>query len=118
MNTSELLFSCRNSKTVSKLERDVTPGQVWKLPVYCPNGIRHRSGMISIRGLMWNCRNLQKGCSWEKLKRRSRKAYSTDALCRGGTIRSSDEAFVMKAERRDRVIQWDLNANHDCGRSI
>lgn len=30
---------------------------------------------------------------------------NTDDLCRGGAIRSSDEAFVMSVERRDCVIQ-------------
>jgi hypothetical protein len=34
------------------------------------------------------------------------KDESIDALCRGGTIRSSDETSVMEVERRDCVIQF------------
>ena len=42
----------------------------------------------------------------ENHKRRSRKGESIDAECRGGTIRSSDEASVTGVKRRDCIIQF------------
>jgi hypothetical protein len=42
----------------------------------------------------------------ENSKRWTRKDESIDAMCRGGTIRSSDEASVMGVERRDCIIQF------------
>jgi hypothetical protein len=36
---------------------------------------------------------------------------NTDAGTRGGAVRSSDEAFVMKVERRDGVIRLTKVAN-------
>ena len=42
----------------------------------------------------------------ENSKRRTHKDESTDAECRGGIARSSNEASVMEVERRGRVIQF------------
>ena len=41
-----------------------------------------------------------------KLQAVARKDESIDAMCRGGTIRSSDEVPVMGVERRDCIIQF------------
>jgi len=41
----------------------------------------------------------------EKFKWRPHEDESTDAQHRGGAIRSSDEVFVMKMERRDCIVQ-------------
>ena len=46
----------------------------------------------------------------EKLKQQHCKSERTDAGYRDGLARSSDEAFVMKVERRGQLIQrTDLN---------
>ena len=47
----------------------------------------------------------------ERRKRNTRKAESTNARHRGGTIRSSDEGRVTRLERRDRVIQFSGNGS-------
>ena len=47
----------------------------------------------------------------ENSKRRTRKDESINAMCRGGTIRSSDEASVMGVERRDCIIQFGTAVN-------
>jgi hypothetical protein len=56
----------------------------------------------------------------ERHKRSTRKADSTNARHRGGTIRSSDEWRVMRRERRDRVIQFSINEStvSNCGRNL
>jgi len=41
----------------------------------------------------------------EKLSQRSWRSESTDAEHRDGAVRSSDETFVMKVERRGCVVQ-------------
>lgn len=54
---------------------------------------------------MWNvgtCTSMLR----ENFKRKTRKEESIDAMCRGGTIRSSDEAPVMVVKRRDCIIQF------------
>jgi hypothetical protein len=40
---------------------------------------------------------------------------NTDARARGGTARSSDEALVIRVERRGRVIRLTSAANPLCG---
>ncbi len=47
----------------------------------------------------------------------NRKAESTDAPERGGLPRSSDEGFVMRLERRGRVIAVELGPTGYAGRS-
>ena len=92
------------NRLTSKLELDVTPGKVWRKPVYWSGGVRRRGGVILIRALAWNCGNLRwrwqgKGTSVKN------KAESTEASSRGGAIRSSEEGSVMELERRDCVIR-------------
>ncbi len=58
---------------------------------------------------MWNagtCRFNEKG---EIQMGDPHKNESTDVKHRGGTTRSSNEAFVMKVERRSRVVQYCLS---------
>jgi hypothetical protein len=40
---------------------------------------------------------------------------NTDAVARGGAVRSSEEALVMRVERRDSVIRLMRVANPLCG---
>jgi len=47
----------------------------------------------------------------EKFKQRTCKNESTDARYRGGKVRSSDEAPVMRVERRGFVIQFRKSVN-------
>jgi hypothetical protein len=39
----------------------------------------------------------------------------TNAETRGGAVRSSEEALVMRVERRDSVNQWTRGTNPLCG---
>ena len=66
-------------------------------------GVRHRDGASSIQALRWNCgnsdRDAKRACQAKKSK-----ALSTDARFEGGPTRRSDEAAVMDAEQRGRVV--------------
>jgi hypothetical protein len=76
-----------------------------RYPVYWPDGDRHIGGVNLAQAFLWNvgtCTLMLR----ENSKRWTRKAKSIDAMCRSGTIRSSDEASVMDVERRDCVIQF------------
>ena len=50
-------------------------------------------------------------------KRNKSARANTDAMCRGGAVRSSVEASVMDVERRDGVIQLLDSINLARGRS-
>ena len=42
----------------------VSPGEVWEIPVYCPDGVRHEGGVTLLQALVWNvgtCRPDAKG---------------------------------------------------------
>ena len=52
----------------------------------------------------------------EKHKWKAHKCESTKAEHRGGTTRSSDEAFVMKVERRGSISQLKLEKTTGNGR--
>ena len=57
-----------------------------------------------VRALEWNvgtCVSMRR----EKLKRTSRESLSTEARCRGGVARSSDEDPVTGSERRRDIVQ-------------
>lgn len=80
----------------------ISPGQVHRQPANWVGDVRQRDGASSIQALVWNCKNLHcdvKGDGQEK----KIEAQSTEAQCRGGSTRSSDEAAVMAVERRGRV---------------
>src|ERR1700720_4383033 len=57
-----------------------------------------------------------KGTS-DSIREAESEAESTDALERGGLLRSSDEAGVMLAERRGQVIAVELGPTGHAGRS-
>ena len=91
-------------RLASKLELDVTPGEVWRKPVYWSGGVRRRGGVILIRALAWNCGNLRWRCQGKSTSQEN-EADSTEAPSRVGAIRSSDEGSVMELEQRDCVIR-------------
>jgi hypothetical protein len=104
--------SVESAKMTSKLRSDVASGSVWREPVYWPDGVRHRGGVILVRALALNCGNLRWRCKGKGTSVRS-EAENTEAPSRDGAIRSSDENLVMRFERRDRVIQ--SNGKVNCG---
>lgn len=80
----------------------ISPGSAYREPAYWVGGVRHREGASSILALVWNCKNLR-GDAKEDGQEKKIEALSTDALCRGGPARSSDEAAVMAVEQRGRM---------------
>ena len=44
----------RTIDEVSKLEANLTPGQVQSGPAHCLDGIRHKGGVNLIQALVWN----------------------------------------------------------------
>ena len=87
----------------------------------CPGGVRCRGGVNSSRALARNRRSCApivtaslngRGLApWPRRGRRAsgrnHKRQSTDARHRVGPAHSSDEAFVMRVERRSRAGQID-----------
>jgi hypothetical protein len=66
------------------------------------------------QALEWNvgtCIAMQR----EKLKRTTRKSQSTEARCRGGVARSSEEGPVIGLERRRDIVQlyWKVNRQRE-----
>ncbi|MCG8345299.1 MAG: hypothetical protein MI685_09115, partial [Chlorobiales bacterium] len=81
------------------------------------DGVRRRDGVILVQALALNCGNLRwrwqgKGTSVKS------EAESTESPSRGGTIRSSEEALVMRVERRDCVIGSNRRVNCASRRSF
>ena len=105
-NANEPLLTCRKRKDVIKTRFVVmTWDKSRRDPVYGLDGDRYTAGRNLAQAFLWNLGT----CSLmlrENSKRKTRKAESIDAMCRGGTIHSSDEASVMGVERRDCVIQF------------
>ena len=62
--------------------------------------------------------NLHDDVKGEATSGSDRKGESTDASCRGGVARSSDEGAVMGLERRGCVVQPRPQANCYCRRSL
>lgn len=102
--------SVESAQMTSKLKSDVASGSVWRKPVYWPDGVRHRGGVILVRALALNCGNLRWRCKGKGASVKS-EAENTEAPSRGGAICSSDESLVMRLERRDRVIQSNGKVN-------
>ena len=102
--------SVESSQMTSKLRSDVASGSVWRKPVYWPDGVRHRGGVILVWALALNCGNLRWRCKGKGASVKS-EAESTEAPSRGGVICSSDESLVMRLERRDHVIQSNVKVN-------
>jgi len=51
---SKPLTTCRNPKAMSKPRGYSTSGLTWEVPAYCPSGIRHTSGVISVQAPVRN----------------------------------------------------------------
>lgn len=100
---------------ISKLERPANPGQIWRVPVYWPDDIRHRGDVSLIWALMLNCGNLSQRCEEKKPKQRPCEAESIEALHRDGQTCSSEETAVMAVERRGLVIQFSTKTNCKTG---
>jgi len=102
--------SVESEQTTSKLRSDVASGAVWRKPVYWPDGVRHRGGVILVLALALNCGNLRWRCKGKGTSVKS-EADNTEAPSRDGAISSSEESLVMRLERRDRVIQSNGKVN-------
>ena len=66
--------------------------------------------MTLAQALEWNvgtCISMRR----EKLKRTTRKSLSTEARCRGGVARSSEEDPVIGLERRRDIVQLYMEVN-------
>ncbi len=78
----------------------VLPGSAQKKSPYCLSGGWYIGSVILFQALVWNlgtCRLDAKGAIQVGI---THKNLSTDAGHRGGSTRSSAEAFVMEVERR------------------
>ena len=63
MNESEPLMKCRKCIDVIKTKLSALAwDKIWKLPVYCPSGERHRRGMSSVTGFYREHGNLSSRC--------------------------------------------------------
>lgn len=113
--------NCRSSvemhQMTSKPGGDIVPGLARTQPAYGTCGVRHRGSASLIRALTLNCGNLRQRCQAKGTSRLC-KAESSDALSRGGAVRSSDEVAVMAMERRGRVIQVDQHVNWETRRNV
>lgn len=122
-SASEPLMKCRKRIDDIKTEafflsRDKSGGNLF----YRPGGVRHAGGASLVQASMWNVgtcrlatpslryRSAAKGSSPSS---RNCKGPSTDARHRGGSPRSSDEARVMRAERRGRAVRVFLTVNQE-----
>ena len=102
--------SVESAEMTSKLRIYVASGAVWREPVYWPDGVRHRGGVILVWALALNCGNLRWRCKGKGTSVRS-EAENTEAPSRDGVICSSEESLVMRQERRDHVIQSNVKVN-------
>ena len=109
--------SVESVEMTSKLRRDVASGLVWREPVYWPDGVRHRGGVILVWALAMNCGNLRWRCKGKGTSVRN-EAENTEAPSRDGVICSSEESLVMRLERRDHVIQSNGKVNCASRRNI
>lgn len=114
-------MNCRSSVESAQMASnpglDVIPGLAWRGPVYWPCGVRHRGSASPVQALTRNCGNLRS--RWKgKSPSLIGEADSTDARSRGGATRSSEEVIVMMMERRGRIIEVGVHANHVSGRSM
>jgi hypothetical protein len=112
MNESEQSMTCRKANQVtSKPDSVVDPGQIRTVPVYGPGGVRRRGCMSLIQALWRNVGTCRLNVKRREIAQNLSNFASIDVNRRDGAIRSSDEAAVMVAERRDCVIGPDLVVN-------
>jgi len=118
MSASELPMKCRNGplddvKSAQLFLRVRSPADIWLLAGRHPAYRQHErnTGSCMERG------NLSFRCQGSGAKQRHCERLSTDAEHRGRWSRSSGEASVMGVERRGPVVEADLWANQEIGRS-
>jgi hypothetical protein len=68
--------------------------------VYCPGGRRHRGGVNVAQATVKERGNLKVDVKGVRTSGKHPRGESTEAVARGGLGRSSDEALVMRVERR------------------
>jgi hypothetical protein len=94
----------KRTRCCQNRESPVVPGRACGEPEACAGGSRYIGGMTLIQASSWNV-----GTCMFDVKGQSRVAISTmantNATCRGGAVRSSEEASVTDVERRGGVIQ-------------
>lgn len=86
------------------------PGAAWRVPAYWPGGVRCRGG---VSPACCSRTEREKACLDTAVFSMQRQGVpdrdvSTDAGHAGGPVRSSDEAPVMGAEPRGRVVRGDV----------
>ena len=92
-NVSEPSATCRKRRDAieTRLQSLAWEGSGgW--PAYCPDGGRHKDGVSPAQALVWNAGTCTP-MSRETSKRLTHEEPSTDAGCRGGRARGSDEAW-------------------------
>lgn len=114
MNHHFRVVTCKWSQN---REVSLSLDEVWRKPVYCPSGSRHRGDVNLIWAYVRNHGNLSLRFLRERCKQRTCKADSTDTQNRGGQVRSSDETAVIAVKRRGLVI-WQYKDTNRKGRSI
>lgn len=92
-NVSESLKTCRKRRDVigtelQSLARDKARG----IPAYCSSGDRHEGGASPAQALVQNVGTFA-SMARENSKWKTHEEPSTDAMRRGGRVRSSDEAW-------------------------
>jgi hypothetical protein len=112
-SASESLLTCRNPKTTSEPgcfgDSGMSLADICLLARWCPACRRREPGLRLPHGTgegasrYWPVLSGPSGR--EVPKRLNREGLSTVAGRAGGPVRSSDEASVMEAERRDRVVR-------------
>jgi len=108
--------SVENNQETSKPAGLVTPGSVWPIPAYGPDGVRHRGSAILFQALTLNRGNLRRRCEAKGTSPKG-EADSSDAPSRDGVTRSSVETAVMAGERRGGVIRRAWGINRATGRN-
>jgi hypothetical protein len=112
--------NCRSNvekcQMTSKPAGLVTPGSVWPIPAYGPDGVRHRGSAILFQALTLNRGNLRRRCEAKGTSPKG-EADSSDAPPRDGVTRSSVETAVMAGERRSGVIRRAWRSNRATGRN-
>jgi len=84
-------------------------------PAYRVGGVRRKGGASPIQACPWNCGNPCRDAKGDGQVKKS-EAQSTEARHGDGPIRSSVEATVMVAERRDRIVSAEPCVNSLFGR--
>jgi hypothetical protein len=84
------------------------PGRVQGKPAYCLRGVRYTGGMNLIQA---HLRNRRSPTVMERERRDpvdTGEADNTEALLDGGLTCSSEEALVMRVERRGQVVPVEI----------